>query len=594
MQDTTQALRIRLDTQAQGRRPLPPSWTTLYAGGRGLAAKLIAELPQDIAPLAPENPLIVAPGMLHGALVPGAAGIMLSALSPLTGVPAYSWAEGGFGNALQRAGVSLLIIAGVAAEWSMLVITPEGAEVTPCPELCGLDTDATTKMLRRMYGNGVHVLALGPAGEAGVAYAAPVVDGRYLAEPAGVGAVMAAKRLKAIVVQGGQTRPVKDRASLHELERVLEQRCSTFPLAVEVRRFGSAAYINWLNDQGAATARNGQDATFLGMLALSRSTLALRGKQEAHGDCPLHCYAEFTQRDGSPLPRPDMEALLGFGVRCGVADLEAVLLMHQRCVQLGLDVSATSAAIAFLMECQQQGLHRTPAIPWGHADIVLDLVEKIGRKEGVGGVLSLGVGEMQSIFWGSEKWAPQAHGGALSPIDPRALPIIALHAATSTWSGDYRMALPLSGLLPHQPEHLPQFGRPSDEESDVARLLWHERFAAALDALGICRRWGLLAYAITPTELAALTTYATGVAWTPAGLAKLGERVITLERVSMMRAGGRDTLPARWAQTPLVEGRVTRPLPNLKHLLSLYYAAHGWNTEGLPDEARLRSLDLVS
>jgi aldehyde:ferredoxin oxidoreductase len=112
--------------------------------------------------------------------------------------------------------------------------------------------------------------------------------------------------------------------------------------------------------------------------------------------------------------------------------------------------------------------------------------------------------------------------------------------------------------------------------------------------LGICRRWGLLAYAITPTELAALTTYATGVAWTPAGLAKLGERVITLERVSMMRAGGRDTLPARWAQTPLVEGRVTRPLPNLKHLLSLYYAAHGWNTEGLPDEARLRSLDLVS
>lgn len=592
--DSATALRIHLTTQAQHRRSLPASWSALFGGGRGIAAKLISELPPDLGPLDPENPLIIVPGMLHGSGATGAAGSFISARSPLTRALAHGWSEGDLGNALSRAGIALLLIVGAAAEWSILLLSPEGAEIVAATELCGLDTVATTARLQASYGPGAHVLALGPAGEAGVAYAAPVVDGRYLVEPAGVGAVMAAKRLKAIVVRGGRSPAVYDASAMQRLGQALAQRCETLPLAGEIRRFGSAAYINLLNDHGAVTGRNGQDRVFKGMLALSRATLGLRGKQQPHGACPLHCHADFIQRDGSPLPRPDLEALLGFGVRCGVADLETVLLAHDRCVRLGLDVTATAAAIAFLMECQQQGLHRTPALPWGDGGVVLDLIEKIGRKEGVGGVLSLGVGEMQSIFYGSESWAPQAHGGALSPIDPRTLPVLALHLATSAWPGDYRMALPLSGLLPNAPDHLPAFERATDGDPEVSRLIWHERFAAALDAFGICRRWGLLAYAISPVELADLASLATGVEWTPAKLAKLGERIVTLERIAVLpQRSGDERLPRRWQEAAPSDGRAPSAEPQFERLLARYYAAHGWDSAGQPSEARLRTLDIV-
>ncbi|HEX6292279.1 MAG TPA: aldehyde ferredoxin oxidoreductase C-terminal domain-containing protein [Herpetosiphonaceae bacterium] len=585
-------MRIHLETHGQQRRALPPTWQTLFGGGRGLTGKLLAGLPADLSPLAPENPLIFAPGLLQGTGALGTAGIFVGTIAPLTGVLSQGWAEGDWGNALRRAGLSLLIVAGVAEDWSIIRISPDGAEIHPAANFVGLDTVSTAVALRAEYGEDARVLALGPAGEAGVAYATPVVDGRYPVEPAGAGAVMAAKRIKAIVVHGGEPLSVHDAAGLRQLEQTLTQRCETSPLAVDVRRFGSAAYINLLNDHGAVTGRNGQDGVFGGMLALSRSTLALRGKQHAHGNCPLPCYAEFVQRDGSPLPRPDLEAVLGFGVRCGIADLEVVLLANERCLRLGLDVTATAAAIAFLMECQQQGLHRTPALPWADGQVLLDVIEKIGRKEGVGGVLSLGVGEMQAIFWSSEVWAPQVYGGAMSPIDPRPLPILALHLATSTWPGDYRMALPLSGLLPAAPEHLPDFSRAPDVPVDVSRLLWHERFGAALDALGLCRRWGLLAYAITPGEMAELASLVTGVKWTSASLAKLGERIVTLERMTLARNGVNDTLPRRWRETSLSEGRAAGQVPDLTQLLAQYYTAHGWDASGQPSEARLQSLDL--
>jgi aldehyde:ferredoxin oxidoreductase len=594
MNDSASALRIHLDTGSQQRRSMPPAWRSLFGGGRGLTAKLASALPPDLSPLAPENPLIFAPGMLAGSDVVGTAGIFVATIAPLTRLLCQSWAEGDWGNALQRAGVALLIVAGVAEEWSIIRISPDGGEIVPAENFLGLDTVSTAAALRAEYGDDAHVLALGPAGEAGVAYATPVVDGRYLVEPAGAGAVMATKRIKAIVVHGGEPLPVHDPAGLGQLEQALIQRCESSALALDARRFGSAAFINLLNDQGAVTARNGQDGVFGGMLALSRATLGLRGKQQPHGNCPLHCYADFVQRDGMPMPRPDLEALLGFGVRCGISDLEVVLLANERCLRLGLDITATADAIAFLMECQQQGLHRTPPLPWADGQALLDVIGKIGRKEGVGGVLSLGVGEMQAIFWGSEVFAPQVYGGAMSPIDPRPLPAMALHLATSTWPGDYRMALPLSGLLPTTPEYLPDFSRTPDVPVEISRLLWHERLAAALDALGLCRRWGMLGYAVTPAEMAELASLATGVKWTSANLAKLGERIVTLERVIMTRDGVRDTLPRRWRETTLTDGRAAGQVVDLAQLLPQYYAAHGWDASGQPSESRLQSLDLVS
>ncbi len=586
------AIRIDLSTgQSQELTP-PAAWRRLLLGGRGWAARLLADLSPDISPLAPENPILLTAGPLAGTAAMGAGGVWVSSLSPLTGLVAHGWAAGDWGAALRQTGFDLVILTGECAEWSVLELTATPT-VRAATGLVGLDTLATDAALRGRT-TSLHTMTLGIAGERGAAYAVPVIDGSYLVEPAGVGVVMGRKRLKAITVSHGPTIAAADPATLRRVDQSYAQHSAADPLVADFVRFGSAMYVNLANDRGAVTARNGQDGVFKGMLALSRTTLASRGKQTGGGcaNGPVPCHAAFTTRDGTLVARPELTALIGFGARCGIADLETVVQANQKCVRLGLDVTATSAAIAFLMECQQRGLHSSPALAWGDSAAVLDTIDQIANKKGVGGVLSLGVGEMRDIFWGSSDWAPQVKGGAMMPLDPRPLPELALHMATSTWGGDYRMAAPLAELLAHPPGIIP-VTKGSAAEQHVARVVWHERFAAALDAAGFCRRLGLLAYSVAPSELAEMVSAVVGEPYTLGDLAKIGERIVTLERLVVNRAGAEDLLPPRWSTVPLTEGRGAGTLPPIAQMLPLYYAAHGWDEDGVPTPERLRSLDLM-
>ncbi len=585
---------LRIDLQSgQARELTPPAaWRRFLLGGRGWAARLLADLPRELSPQSVDNLLIIAAGPLAGTPAVGAGGVWVSTLSPITGVIGHSWAAGDFGSALRQSGYDILIISGESADWCILELSPN-FRIRSAAEIVGQETVVADQLLRQ--GNAtLHTLVLGPAGEAKVAYAAPVVDGSYMLEPAGAGAVMAQKRIKAVLVAEAAPLAVADPAALQRVDELYTRRCAADALTSDFVRFGSAMYINLANDRGAVTARNGQDGIFAGMLALSRTTLAMRGRQTGTGctNSPVPCHATFTTRDGTSMGRPELTALLGFGARCGIADLETVSSAGQLCLRLGLDITATAAALAFLMECQQRDLHVTPPLPWGDGPTLLDTISKIASRQGIGGVLSLGVGEMRHIFWGSIEWAPQVNNGALVPLDPRPLPELALHLATSSWLGDYRMAMPLAELLPQLPATVPvSTGSAIDQQ--VARLIWHERFAAALDAAGFCRRLGLLAYTLYPQELAEMVSAVTGEAYTVGDLAKIGERIVTLERLVLRQRGGQDALPARWRSTPLADGPAAGVLPPLDMLLPAYYAAHGWEPDGTPPPARLRALHLM-
>jgi aldehyde:ferredoxin oxidoreductase len=206
------------------------------------------------------------------------------------------------------------------------------------------------------------------------------------------------------------------------------------------------------------------------------------------------------------------------------------------------------------------------------------------------------VGEMQEIFWGSAAFAPQVKGLAMPPLDPRALTEVALAMATAPIGGDFRYAMTYEELAPDPPAWLPdEPSHPQAVKGKVMRLIWHERFAAALDSVGICRRLGLMGYQISPGELLALTSAATGGAVGATDMARLGERIITIERLFARRYadnGARDELPARWREEPLTEGRAAGHLPQLADLLSEYYRRHGWSVEGDPTPERLAELGI--
>jgi aldehyde:ferredoxin oxidoreductase len=591
------ALRVSLDTGQATPEQLPDVVEQDFLGGRGAATWMLAyQLPANIGPLSPANLLIFSAGALSGMGIPATGGFIASTRSPLTRLIAHSWAQGRWGGALRRAGYDLLVLSGQSTEWCWLQLDEAGLHIHPADELLGLNTNATTQALQQQLGSDYAVVCLGTAGEAGVAYSSIVADGGFAAEPAGTGAVMAHKRVKAIVVRGDRPLAPVDERRTSKVSAGIARRVATSELAGNIRQFGSLYYSDHANEWGALTGRNGQDGRAATLQSLSRSALAQRGKREWRGceGCPLQCHSNYIRRNGEPVAFPELEALAGFGGWCGIASADALIFANDLCLRLGLDVAAASAAISFMMECQQEGLNRSGTLPWGDDDAVLAALERLGQRQEKRDVLSLGVGEMKEIFFGSDAFAPQVKGLALPAIDPRAMHEIALSAATAPIGGDYRYAMAYEELLAEPPPWLPdEPSHPQAIKGKATRLIWHERFAAALDAAGVCRRLALLAYQVMPAELTELIAAALGRAVTGGDLARLGERIVTVERIIARREQSADELPFRWREMPLGEGRAAGHLPALDDLLGEYYRRHGWDEQGDPTPERLAELGIT-
>src|SRR5947208_165422 len=81
-----------------------------YAGGRGLIAHyLLQYVPKGAGPLGPDNILVIAPGVITGAPVPGAGRHSVGAKSPLTGGFGESESGGYWGAELKRAGWDAIV-----------------------------------------------------------------------------------------------------------------------------------------------------------------------------------------------------------------------------------------------------------------------------------------------------------------------------------------------------------------------------------------------------------------------------------------------------------------------------------------------------
>jgi aldehyde:ferredoxin oxidoreductase len=105
---------------------------------------------------------------------------------------------------------------------------------------------------------------------------------------------------------------------------------------------------------------------------------------------------------------------------------------------------------------------------------------------------------------------------------------------------------------------------------------------------------GLMAYQITPGELIALLGAVSGRTVSGADLVRIGERIVTLDRLFTRRyaSNSQDTLPERYLREPLNSGPTAGHTPPLDSLLAEYYARHGWDSAGDPTSARLAELGI--
>jgi len=210
--------RVNTRTKSFNREKVPQAWERL--GGRGLTARiLLDEVQPTCEPLGPYNKLIFAPGLLVGHMLSSCDRISVGGKSPLTGGIKESNAGGSTGLALTHLGIKALILEDrpETDEWSILLLTTEGAKFLPADDLMGLGVYETADILLKRFGKKVSLALIGPAGEmqlhaAGIQNLDKDLVPSRIAARGGLGAVMGSKHIKAIVIDtaGGEKPPIAD------------------------------------------------------------------------------------------------------------------------------------------------------------------------------------------------------------------------------------------------------------------------------------------------------------------------------------------------------------------------------------------------
>ena len=169
-------LHVNLTSGEFRKEPLDPELARKYLGGWGINHKLYYDLtPPHVAPLSPDNPLIVGTGPFPGTIIPGSSRTYITHKHPLSGTIGSAVGTGVFSNMLKSAGYDHIVITGKARKPVYLRISEYGTELCDASELWGKDTYDTVFALRSKY-EPCSIIAIGPAGENLVSISVTHVD----------------------------------------------------------------------------------------------------------------------------------------------------------------------------------------------------------------------------------------------------------------------------------------------------------------------------------------------------------------------------------------------------------------------------------
>ncbi|MGD0472058.1 MAG: aldehyde ferredoxin oxidoreductase C-terminal domain-containing protein [Candidatus Velthaea sp.] len=441
-------LEIDLTTQTTRRYALGDADFAGALGGVGLAVLLLERYLDErglsaVDPLGAHNAIVFAAGPFAATPVPAANKHALATLSPLTGLLNEGLSSSHWSAALRRCGFAALVVYGAAAHWTTVILDGERVVFADAADLLGMTARETTQALRaRRQERTLRVCAIGLAGERGVRYAAVENDGRQ-AGRGGTGAVMGAKRLKAIALHARGTVGVADGAATAVFAQALKMR-ALGPQTAKYRILGTGANMRVLQRMGQLPTRNFTASGFAGVEAVTperarESKGAYVELRSGCAGCPVQCEHMYVrrERDRKTAAASEYESVWAFGPNCGIDDLDAVLDAIFCCDRYGLDTISTGSAIAFAMECAEHGLIARDAfgtpLTFGNAAVLAPAIEAIATRTGVGGLLSLGVrAAAEQIGGGSVTFAMHAKGLELPGYEPRALPTYALGLAVCT------------------------------------------------------------------------------------------------------------------------------------------------------------------
>ena len=595
-------LRVNLSKKKVTTSALPDEFIKDYLGGRGVGARILyEENPPRVDPYSPENRFILFTSPIMGTSAPCCVKYSLITKSPISGTILMSLAGGFFGPALKRTGYDGMIIWGRAKEPVYLKIVDQEVEILDARDLWGKDTLETQEILQsKMKTREAKVACIGPAGENLVRYAS-IFSESHACGRGGGGAVMGAKNLKAIVVQGTQKVPLADEGAFEGyIKNTILTKFRGSEKAKKFGAYGTPGVLAIVNTQGILPTRNYQQGTFEGAAAIDGEAVKQAAiRHESCFRCPVACRSytrvESGEYAGSETEGPEYETLFSFGSNLGNANLGSIIAANKLCTRYGLDTISTGNVLGFAMELFERGIlspKDTAGIElrFGNHQILGPMIQKIAFREGLGNIFAEGVKRAaEKIGKGAEDYGMEVKGLEMSGYDPRGAKGMGIAYSTAPRGGCHQR-----GLVVQETFGLPPFVDRFTNEGKGALVKSKQDEVAVQDALGFC----VFVSRGDPMgipEFAEMFSRATGIPATEDDLLQAGERIWNIERLYNLREGFTrkdDYLPKRFLEQPMAEGPTKGHVVELDKLLKDYYQQRGWDEMGKVTPEKLEELGL--
>ena len=607
-------VRVNLKSETITTEQIDDAFCRRYLGGAGfIAYYLLHDVKPGIDPLGPDNNLVFAVGPLTGLTLGGCARHTVGAKSPLTGGIAKSEVGEYWGAQFKRAGFDALIVEGKAKKPVYLWIHNGEVEIKGAGHLWGKTTKDTQATIRSDLGDPkIRMAMIGPGGENQVKYAC-IMHGLYdAAGRGGMGAVMGAKNLKAVAVRGDRMPPINNPAGVKKMGGWLKE---NMDLVKAFSDFGTGLPMPRFEQLGNLPIRNFRDGGFPGVNKISAETLkkTIGVGMDGCFACPVRCKKVVEFKDPYPVERayggPEYETLGAFGSACGIDDLKAIAKGSEMCNAYSLDTISTGMSIAFGMECFENGLltaEDTQGIElrFGNADAMLQMIERVARREGIGNLLAEGSARAgEKIGKGAEAFAMQVKKLEIPMHEPRLSKALGLGYMVNPHGADHMdsmidMFFSAFNDLPHViiPDAIPLGFEPAPTGAiDPRKVALFKAFQSKriiADSLVFCH---FLPYSYD--QMAELTATVTGWDTSVMEQFRVAERILTLCRVFNVREGftsADDTLPGRFFEPTRGGALADKHLDfeEMEKAKRYYYHLMGWNENGIPMTEKLEELGI--
>ncbi len=552
-------------------------------GGKALALELLERhLDPTVDPLAPKNVVILTPSPLAAYGFSGSDRFGAFTKSPMTGAFLESYAGGTMARTMRETGWDAVVVTGAGTDPVRLHIDAAGASLMPADELWGLDVFATEEALAPVLTKRSATMIIGPAGENLTVCASVQLQKDHALGRGGMGAVFGSKKLKAITVTSPGPLHTKGSEAFDAVRKNVSGLATNSPAADAYRRLGTPMMVAVLNEAGGFPTDYWSSGRAPHRETLQAENYPTWAKVEngTCPPCPVRCRRHLTILEGPHSGReihgPEYETLYSFGGLCMVEQAQDVVMLHEECNRLGVDVMSAGNVVALAIKAGERGTVEGAPVAGDTAGIARALVDLSTRGTPLGDVMARGIRGAAAAL-GMEDEAIHVKGMEPAGYDPRALRGMALAYATSPRGACHLRATFYKPILTGMVKDL-------DHEGTARVFIDFEDRMFLYDCLVMCRfyrDW------MTWDDLAAVVSELQGSDMPVDDLKALANSLLTRARrlnFAMGLSSEDDWLPERFMTEPLDE-KPPVDEAELRGWLTSYWVQRGWGVEGLPPTA---------